>query len=77
MGDKNENGERKISGTGGDNEGDTWEITGIVDANGKVHLTNTFPDGKQSVFDGTLVNEKKMEGYMHSESMTGTFTVTM
>lgn len=77
MSDKKKNGVRDITGNGKDNEKDTWETTGTVDEDGKVHLTNTYPDGKQSVFDGIFVNENKMEGYMHSESMTGTFTVKM
>ena len=78
MGDKNKNGVMEISGNGKDNEMDTWETTGTVDKNNKVHLTNTYPDGKQAVFDGTLDKSgKKMTGYMSSKSMTGTFTVKM
>ena len=74
----NENGGKDISGNGGDKEKDTWEISGFVKKNNEVHLTNTLPDGKQSVFDGTLDKSgKKMEGYMHSTLMTGTFTVKM
>ena len=73
-----ENGGKDISGNGKDNEKDTWKISGTVDKDNKVHLINTYADGKQSVFDGTLDKSgKKMEGYFSWKSITGTFTVTI